>query len=659
MPSWILLIAALLWTAVAHADPVEPAEEPPIEVPTEPSPPTDAFVDWRHHTLDNGMRLWIKPWPEATVVRVTAVLPVGAREDPEDKEGLAHYLEHVLFTSIPGKTEAEFKNEVADRGGVRNGSTNHHRTEYHVEIPPEHTDFALGWIHELLFNKVYDDANIENQRKPILLEGGENMKQPNAFTLLGEWLTWDWVALPRYIEREFGIEHDDDATLGTWTSLHAIEPADVVGFYETHYGPQNLLITVIGDVDADAVLAEAQSLYGGHEPWGKKATWVQKATDPQRARKRYGWSDRGDAEYSFDVKVFDPEPHDRLVLELIANMADIQLDEELRWGEEKAVYGISVYVSNYRGHDALKFSAGCAPDQLERVQSEVARILDLLSSGEDPERFVYLRDRALDRIRARTLTPDDVASRWIERSPYFSPERFETFPDVIRTGEALTAASLSEWMQAKLRDDATIEVLERPSPMSDAWLPVLIFGVIWGLLLVARPLVAANVDLTRLRYVRKVRFTAVQWFVGMIGLPVIWFLIAQFIHAADARIADQVARIPIYALEWTQNLLTSALYMGTFLLLMSLIPRKLLLFEHEWRLKFWSWRSWGWSYDAIQELERTSLIRLWMRGRFLTIPLWFGPFKSGLYVRIGKHLGLFVHTRDNDELKSQFERFKG
>jgi predicted Zn-dependent peptidase len=58
---------------------------------------TDLRLDLRQYTLSNGLQLLVSPMPYARTAAFSLVVRVGSRHDPEDRQGLSHLLEHMLF----------------------------------------------------------------------------------------------------------------------------------------------------------------------------------------------------------------------------------------------------------------------------------------------------------------------------------------------------------------------------------------------------------------------------------------------------------------------------------------------------------------------------------------------------------------------------------
>ena len=218
--------------------------------PNQRSP--NPFEGWEAWQLGGGVKLWFKQLAGAETVRVSATLPVGAQNDPEGLEGLAHFVEHVLLKNDRDRTEEEIKKEVKERGGSANGTTRRATTHYFVDLPRAEWRFGLRWARDRLFNGLFAESVVEGERKAVLLEG--SLKPKEALRSLVEVVFKpEWREMPGLWEREFGLERDDDPVLGTWESVQAIRLEDLQDFYDTWYGPQNMTFVVIGDLDAKEV----------------------------------------------------------------------------------------------------------------------------------------------------------------------------------------------------------------------------------------------------------------------------------------------------------------------------------------------------------------------------------------------------------------------
>ena len=617
------------------------------------SRPFNPFADWQTHELDNGLRVWIKAWPGAQQTRASLSLPIGSAHEPDGLDGLAHYLEHVLFAAIPGKTEAEFSASLSDRGGSHNAHTGPYTTWYWSELPSADWRFGLQWLHQVLFDKAFNDSNIRAQLEPVLLEGGDAIAPRDFEDFLADLGEPKWVQVPGFVEREYGLTPDLDPPIGTWESLHRIAPEDVKRFYDRYYSPENMRLAVVGDVEPSEVLAEVEALFGSIPRGSGPVNHKQAARGREGHRVQHTWKNSKEAAYTFHAKLHDLGPNDHVIAWLLSLMTRSHLINTLRLADDKSVYGVKRRLVSVFGSRTLVVHASCSPEDLDRVRSEVLGLFERLARGDEEQLFRSLRDGVLNGLRRNNQTPRQVLKNWVETQPFFYGDIIPAMPDVIGIVQALTAAELAEWMQEHFREERTIEALVRPKPIDRNWDFPLSFAVFWLVLVLARRLIPTPVDLTTLRYLRKLRYPALQWLILFLGLLVAVGWISAVDTWANNRLGLLLGSVDSFALHWVLDWLIFLVSLTCILALPTLMPRKVLLFEDHWRIKFFSWRSLVRPYSAIRQVEVTSLLGLWRRGQLMTLPLAWSPLRRGVYLRLGPRFGVLIHTREPDELAEQ------
>ncbi len=613
--------------------------------------PFNPFGDWQTHELANGMRVWLKDWPGADEVRTSLSLPVGADHDPEGLEGLAHYLEHVLFTSVPGQTEAEFKKSISDRGGTYNGTTGSVATWYWNQLPASEWRFGIKWVHDTVFGKEFHAENIRKQLAPVLLEGGSSV-QPEGFDDLMEALIEPkWSAPPTWLEREFGLKRDIRPTIGTWESLHSIEPDDVRGFYEQHYHANAMRLVVVGDIEIHETLAYIEELFGAYPRGNAVPAYRRQAQGPERRLVTYDWKNRQDSEYKLSFKLHDLSADDYIRAFLFGELMRIRLNRKLRWGEEKSTYSISLKLTAVYGSREVTLSTNCPAERLEEVRTAFNEVFNDFTDPKDPVVFDEARDELVARLRRGNPTPGTLVANWVEIEPVLHPDVFESMPDVLGLATSLGPSELAAWLSRHVRPERMTESITRTKPLPEGIVVLELFLCFWLALVVLRRRLIRPVDLRRLRYFRKLQYPPLQWLVGIIvwilGLNAIG-LVSTF---TDNRVELLTERVPSFLAYYSCSMLTGFLSIVAMLLLGTVIPRKVLLLEEQFLLKFWSWRSLSRRYDEVDEVQVLSLWELWRRGAWLTLPLSAYLWKRGVYLRRGR-VGVLLHTRQPEELAS-------
>ena len=647
-----LLLASVLLVASSMAV-AESADSPVVAESAIPNP----FEGWEAWQLGGGVKLWFKQLAGAETVRVSATLPVGAQNDPEGLEGLAHFVEHVMFTDDRGRTEEEIKKEVKERGGSANGFTRLAATHYFADLPRAEWRFGLRWIHDRVFHGPIAESVVDEERKAVLLEGSLKPKEALR-SLLEVVFKPEWREMPGLWEREFGLERDDDPVLGTWESVQAIRLEDLQDFYDTWYGPQNMTFVVIGDLDAKEVRAWGAELFAGLEPRGQTAVVRQAAEDPGRFRRIVDYEeDSGTTEYGVLYKVYDMTEGDYIKLLFLRQLLYEELTEKLRV-RRKTTYGIDSDVRNYAGHGYLEISGKFAPEEVEYAREAIDESFESLRQGSlPPERFVELKERVISTFSLHWQDPASLDA-WTP-GLIANGISFAGFPNVVGAMRSYSQPEIASWVRENFTEEHRVETIERALPVSLGFYLVLVIPCLLGFVLLLRRLWSDDVDLTRLRYVRKFKYP-VSYIVflgggllclvvfGIQALLFLWdWVDFLWLHGVDS-FAFAIAIETFW--DFSVILLVA--------MVLSRIPVKLLLFEHEWRVKYLFCRSKGRPYADIQELREAGFFETLFSGRALgTGFLYWGAFSKAIYLRFGPRRALFFDTRDNQEMIEQLERF--
>jgi zinc protease len=207
--------------------------------------PIELKLDLRRATLANGLRVVVNVDHTSPTVAIAVVYDVGSRDEERGRSGFAHLFEHMMFQGSRNVPKGDHFRLVSGHGGVLNGTTNSGRTNY-FEVLPEN-ELALGlWLEaDRMRSLDVSQQNFENQRKVVQEEYRMRVSnvayQPSSFRL--EELVYQGY---------WPYEHP---TIGSMADLDAAQLPWVQAFHASHYGPNNAVLAVAGDVDPDAAMA--------------------------------------------------------------------------------------------------------------------------------------------------------------------------------------------------------------------------------------------------------------------------------------------------------------------------------------------------------------------------------------------------------------------
>jgi len=206
-----------------------------------PSQPGDLFVQLR-----NGLTGLIREIHTSRVVSCQVLVKAGSiNEDEYFYGGLSHYLEHIVSGGTTSTlTENEIKGILRSLGGASNAYTSYDRTVYYINTTADHYKRAL----QLLIAYVTDCQLAENEyrrEKPVIQQEfklGENSVSRQL-----------WYLFMKSAYQRHPIRHP---VIGYEDVFVTITREQLMEYYRRQYAPQNMVVTIVGDVEPFEALQE-------------------------------------------------------------------------------------------------------------------------------------------------------------------------------------------------------------------------------------------------------------------------------------------------------------------------------------------------------------------------------------------------------------------
>ncbi|MDR3375132.1 MAG: pitrilysin family protein [Ancalomicrobiaceae bacterium] len=241
-------VLAFAPVAAAAAEAVAPA--PIANVPVLPAAPVFGrnVTDF---TLANGLEVVVIPDHRAPVVTHMVWYKIGASDEPRGKSGVAHYLEHLMFKGTKANPNGSFSSQVAAIGGQENAFTASDYTAYYQRVAKEQLGLVMRLEADRMENLILSEATARPELQ-VVLEERSMRTDSSPSALLGEALD---AAL--YVNSPYHIP-----IIGWRHEIEKLTYKDALDFYNRFYTPNNVVLVVAGDVDADMVKRLAEETYG-------------------------------------------------------------------------------------------------------------------------------------------------------------------------------------------------------------------------------------------------------------------------------------------------------------------------------------------------------------------------------------------------------------
>ncbi len=225
-----------------------------------------AAADIHVNVLDNGVRVVVREVCTVPVVALNLWVGTGSVDDPDGGEGLAHFIEHMLFKP-DGSSGTDLAREVYGAGGYVNAMTGADHTTYYQVVPSGTWRRVLEAQASVILSPRFAPEDVETERAVIIEELRSGDANP-------ETLVWRRLMATSFTEHPLSRP-----VVGTEASLAAMTAGALTIHYDAHYRGANIVLVVVGDVDASDVLAEARRLFGGIPAGERPRHWDGREPD--------------------------------------------------------------------------------------------------------------------------------------------------------------------------------------------------------------------------------------------------------------------------------------------------------------------------------------------------------------------------------------------
>lgn len=269
------MLTALLLTQIAAASP----------------PPT-------RFELPNGLRVWVQEEHSRPVALVHITYHVGSLNEGPGQTGVAHYVEHMVYRATENVRNEDVYGYIDRIGGRYTGGTWPDVTRYAETVPSWAVESALRVTAERMTRARFDSLEFERERSNVVTEahGFADLDPANALR--------DAVMMAAFELHPYRYSSN------TWARDNlTLTRAQAYAWYKEHYGPNNAVLVIVGDVKTDAVrrLVERHFAPLARAPGTGRIDVVE---PPQRAEKRITLTEASDSA-RLEIAYRMPSAHDR------------------------------------------------------------------------------------------------------------------------------------------------------------------------------------------------------------------------------------------------------------------------------------------------------------------------------------------------------------
>lgn len=204
----------------------------------------------RREVLPNGLTVLLRRDTSAPVVAIVTHVNAGYFDETDDVSGIAHVLEHMFFKGTERRGVGEISKETKGSGGYLNAHTIYDQTVYFTVLPSSGFAAGLDIQSDAYANSVIDADELRKELEVIIQEAKRKADNPSALATE----TLYEILHDKHRMRRWRIGHED--------GLRALDRNAMLKFYRNYYQPSNTILSIVGDIDIEAALAQVVQHYG-------------------------------------------------------------------------------------------------------------------------------------------------------------------------------------------------------------------------------------------------------------------------------------------------------------------------------------------------------------------------------------------------------------
>ncbi len=201
------------------------------------------------HTLSNGIRL-VHHRVASPVAHCGLLINTGSRDEKEHEQGMAHFIEYVIFKGTQKRKTYHILSRLDDVGGELNAYTSKEETAIYSSFLIQDFQRALELLHDITFHSVFPEKEIKKEKEVIMDE--INSYKDNPAELI----------IDDFEELVFSNGPLGHNILGTAETIKAFNRYDLLNFIKNNYHTDQMVLCMVGDVGPKRFLKDAEKYFG-------------------------------------------------------------------------------------------------------------------------------------------------------------------------------------------------------------------------------------------------------------------------------------------------------------------------------------------------------------------------------------------------------------
>lgn len=398
-------------------------------------------MEYHTHRLSNGMRIIHAP-SHSEVAHCGLLINAGSRDEEPGEQGIAHFVEHLIFKGTRKRKAFHILSRMDDVGGEINAYTSKEETCVHTSFLKKDYERSLELLSDITFNSVFPGKEMSRE-KDVIIDEINSYKDNPAESIYDDYeeLVFEGQPLGRNI-------------LGTPELLNKFDRGDIERFIQGNYLPEQMVITSIGDISFDRLIQLAEKHFGHIAPASPTRHRVPfngytPASRTLRKNTNQAHCIIGNVAHDF----YHPR---RIAMTLLENLIagpglnsrlNMLLREKLGY-----VYHVESSYSPFSDVGLFTLYLGVDKSRLDKTLEQVYREFDRLRN--QPLGKIQLNKAKRQLFGQLAISSENPATRMIANGKsYLMRNRVDSLQDIREKIEAVTAEELMETARDVLKPD--------------------------------------------------------------------------------------------------------------------------------------------------------------------------------------------------------------
>ena len=395
-------------------------------------------------TLANGVRVVVLPLPHVETVCASVFVRTGSRYESRRLNGISHVVEHMAFKGTHERDCQQINLDAERLGAEVNAHTDKDHTAYHMRGMARDADRLLQMLGDIVLNSTFPEAELAREREVILHEVAEDEDDVLS------------TAFKLFDKTCYGTHPLAQAVIGTRANIRRFTRAELMDYVQRQYTGANVVVGVAGPVDADAIAARAQALFGALRPGTENSVPAPAYIGGLAARRQPGCS-QTHLVVGFPIATLREPGHAAGVVAatLFGEGMSSPLLDQLRERRGLVYYAAcSADLTDLSGQFVVE--ASTTPERLDECATELARLLAAHAGHVAPVDL----ERARNQLAVRCLGAQEQPFRRLEEAAQdlFVHGRVRPRAELLAGLQAVTAEQVRDVFERMLGQAAAVAV---------------------------------------------------------------------------------------------------------------------------------------------------------------------------------------------------------